>query len=176
MITLSIVTATESHPYPLIRGGGLFLIFVGLGFLLGWIVPKIWIPSAIAGGAVGLTASGLSALLPSLGTPSIVQISALVFSFLVELGLIAFVLTRFKEADQRTQILAILLVVGLHFIIMGPAHGPLMALLGVVTVANALLGMRIIALPLRIFGVVDGLLKFGFGMVMLLLYPALTYT
>ncbi|GII28894.1 DUF6609 family protein [Planotetraspora mira] len=176
MIPLSIAVATEPHPYPLIRGGGLFLIFVGLGFLLGWTFPKVWIPFAIGGGAVGLTASGLSALLPSLGTPSFIQIAALVFSFLVELGLIALVLNRYKNADQRTQILMILLVVGLHFIIMGVAHGPLMALLGVVSVANALLGLRTRALPIWTFGVADGLLKFGFGLVMLLLYPALTYT
>lgn len=29
-----------AHPFPLIRGGSLFLICVGLGFLIGWLLPR----------------------------------------------------------------------------------------------------------------------------------------
>ncbi len=78
------VTAANSHRYPLIRGGGLILIGVGTGFLLAWIFPRWWIPLAVAGGVAGFTASGLSALLPSLGSPSVVQIIALVGALLVD--------------------------------------------------------------------------------------------
>jgi hypothetical protein len=175
-LSTSLAVAALDHPYPLIRGGGLFLIFVGLGFLLGWIFPRRWVPLAIAGGITGFTASGLSALLPSIGTPSIAQIAGLVGSFVIEMGLIYLVITKYKDADERTLILTILLVVGLHFIPMGIAHGPLMTTLGVITALTAFVGLRFARnVPLRVFGVLDALLKLGFGLVMLLAYPVLTF-
>ncbi|MGV9773265.1 DUF6609 family protein [Streptosporangium sp. NPDC003464] len=178
MIPLLALDAVPPHPYPLIRGGGLFLIFVGLGFLLGWIFPSKWIPLGIGGFVTGFVASGLSALLkPSLGTPSPVQIAALVASFVVEAGLIYYVVTTFKDRDDRTMILSILFVVGLHFVVMGMAHGPLIAILGVVTSLNAWIGLKVTPRsPLRLVGGIDALLKVGVGSWMLFLYPALTYT
>lgn len=50
MLRPSALDVALSHPYPLIRGGGLLLVFVGLGFLLGWIFPSRWIPLATQGG------------------------------------------------------------------------------------------------------------------------------
>lgn len=160
------------HPFPLIRGGGLFVIFVGLGFLLGWCFPRRSIPLAIGGFVAGFVASGLSALLPPLGTPSVVQVGALVAAIILEMGLIYLVVTRLRGAGERTLTLSILLVVGVHFVIMGLAHGPLMALLGVATVVNAAMGLWIFPnLPVRTLGIVDSLLKIGVGLWMLLLYP-----
>lgn len=173
MITLSTIAAA-AHPYPLIRGGGLFLIGVGTGFLLCWIFQRYWIQFAIAGGVAGIIGSGLSALLPSLGTPSAVQIGALAGSFLLEMGLIYLVITRYRSAGERKLVMGILFVVGLHFITMGLAHGPLIATLGVLTSANAAVGFRS-TLDWRVFGVVDALLKLGFGLWMFLAFPAFTF-
>ncbi|WP_433543991.1 DUF6609 family protein (plasmid) [Streptomyces sp. CA-294286] len=207
-----------SHPYPLIRGGGLFLLFVGLGFLLGWIYQRRWIPLVIGGGVAGFAASGLSALLPSLGTPSFAQIAGLVASFVLEMGLIYLVISHFQrqqaepphesphkqpfqrqqaqstpqrhqyqqdlqpgssspsDSDERTLILRILLVVGLHFLVMGIAHGPLMTVLGLASTANALVGLYVAKwAPLRALGVTDAVLKLGFGTWMLVGYPAVTF-
>lgn len=50
MLRPSALDVALSHPSPLIRGGGLLLVFVGLGFLLGWIFPSRWIPLATQGG------------------------------------------------------------------------------------------------------------------------------
>lgn len=173
---MSIALAALDHPYPLIRGGGLFLIGVGTGFLLSWTFRRFWLQFMIGGFVVGFTASGLSALLPSIGSPSVAQIAGLVASFVIEMGLIYLVLTKNKDADERTLILSILFVVGLHFLPMGIAHGPLMTLLGVVTSATALVGLKVARdAPLRVFGVIDALLKLGFGVVMLFVYPALTF-
>jgi hypothetical protein len=165
-----------SHPYPLIRGGGLFLICVGTGFLMCWLIPKYWAECAITGGVAGFIASGLTALLPSLGTPTALQIIALVGSFLLEAGLIYLAVTRYKDAGERKLIMAILFVVGIHFITMGLAHGPLIAALGVLTTINAAIGFRVDTIPWKVFGVIDALLKLGFGLWMFLGYPALTYT
>jgi hypothetical protein len=172
---ITLLDVAADHPYPLIRGGGLFLICVGTGFLLCWLMPKYWAQCAIAGGVAGFIASGLSALLPSLGTPSAVQISALVGSFLLEAGLIYLAVTRYKDAGDRKLIMAILFVVGLHFITMGLAHGPLIAILGVLTAINAAIGFRAEAISWKAFGVIDALLKLGFGLWMFLAYPAFTY-
>jgi hypothetical protein len=172
---ITLLDAAADHPYPLIRGGGLFLICVGTGFLLSWLLPRYWAACAIAGGVAGFIASGLSALLPSLGTPSAVQISALVGSFLLEAGLIYLAVTRYKDAGDRKLLMAILFVVGLHFITMGLAHGPLIATLGVLTVINAAIGFHAKAISWKAFGIIDALLKLGFGLVMFLAYPAITY-
>ncbi|WP_433416718.1 DUF6609 family protein [Microtetraspora malaysiensis] len=168
--------AVADHPYPLIRGGGLFLIFIGLGCLGSWAFNKYWLQFLIGGFITGFTASGLSALLPSLGSPSFVHIAGLVGAIVIEMGLIYLVLTKTKGADERTQILSILFVVGLHFLPMGLAHGPLIAILGVLIAINAYAGLRLTRVPAPAFGVADGLLKLGFGSVMLFAYPVLTFT
>ncbi|MFF0739605.1 DUF6609 family protein [Streptomyces sp. NPDC004111] len=178
LVSLAEAAPGPPHPYPLIRGGGLFLLCVGLGFLLGWIFQRRWVPFAIGGGVAGFVASGLSALLPSLGSPSFVQIAGLAGSFVLEMGLIYLVVTRYQkqQQDERTLILSILFVVGLHFLLMGLAHGPLMTLLGVATSANALIGLYAAKrVPVRALGVTDALLKLGFGAWMLLAYPAVTF-
>lgn len=169
------LVADGPHPFPLICGGGLFVICVGLGFLLGWFFPRRWIPLAIGGFVAGLVASGFSALLPpSLGSPTIPQIGALVAAIVVEMGLIYLVVARLRGRDDRTMLLGILLAVGAHFVIMGFAHGPLMALLGVVTVVNAAVDLWLLPkFPTRMFGITDSLLKIGVGLWMLLLYPTL---
>ncbi|MEV0381164.1 DUF6609 family protein [Nonomuraea sp. NPDC050643] len=171
---LTLLSATADHPYPLIRGGGLFLLGVGTGFLLSWTFRKLWLPFMIGGFAVGFTASGLSALLPSLGTPSFAQIAGLVGSFLLEAALIYLVITKTKGQDDRTITLWILFVVGVHFVPMGLAHGPLITVLGALTMINAFAGLRTKA-PLPVIGITDALLKLGFGAVMLFAYPALTF-
>jgi uncharacterized protein DUF6609 len=165
------------HPYPLIRGGGLFLICVGACFLLSWVFRKHWLPFVIAGFVTGFVASGLSALLPSLGSVTALHIVGLAGAIVLEMGLIYLVLSRFKDAEQERLILLILLVVGAHFVPMGLAHGPLITVLGLATMVNAAVGLRFAgSVPTRVVGITDAALKLGVGLVMLLAYPALTFT
>jgi hypothetical protein len=64
----------------------------------------------------------------------------------------------------------------LPFVIMGLSHAPLMALLGLVTIANAWAGLRLLPnAPIERFGEVDALLKIGFGLWMLLFFLAWGY-
>lgn len=176
MIITALTEVAADHPYPLIRGGGLFLTCVGAGFLLALLVPKWWMQFAIGGGVAGFIASGLSALLPSLGTPSAVQICALVGSFVLEMALIYLVITRYKDAGVDKLVPAIFFVVGLHFITMGLAHGPLILTLGVLTSLNAAIAFRTSGtVPWRVHGFVDAFLKLGFGLWMVLGYPPYTY-
>ncbi|TMR91988.1 DUF6609 family protein [Nonomuraea basaltis] len=90
--------------------------------------------------------------------------------------LIYLVISRTKGVDDRTILLRVLFVVGVHFVPMGLAHGPLITVLGVFTMVNAAAALRMSAAPLPVFGVIDAVLKSGFGAVMLLAYPVLTFT
>jgi hypothetical protein len=115
-------------------------------------------------------------LQPSLGLPMWVQIAALVIAIVVEMFLIWYVVTRYSAGGERALILSILLVVGLHFIIMGLAHGPLMTFLGIITVINALIGLRIAkSVSTTVLGIIDSILKITFGLWMLVLYPTFTF-
>jgi len=69
----------------------------------------------------------------------------------------------------------VLAVVGLHFLIMGLAFGPLMAAPGILAMANAAVGLRVPQMPLPVAAALDGLLKIVFGMWMLVSHPAVTY-
>jgi uncharacterized protein DUF6609 len=85
-------------------------------------------------------------------------------SILLELGLIGYVVTIYKGAGERVLMLAILLAVGIHFLPMALAFGPLCAALGVSTIANASLGLRVLrAAPLKYLWLTDGILKMAFG-------------
>ncbi|GAA0424941.1 hypothetical protein Acor_36810 [Acrocarpospora corrugata] len=173
---MSASLAALDHPFPLIRGGGIFLICVGLGFFLGLFFPRKWIPLAAGGFIVGFTGSGLSALLPSLGTPSLLSIGALVAAVVFEVAVIVYLVRRLGDGDERRLTLSIMLVVGLHFAIMGPAHGPLIAALGVLTAVNAAIGLWAAPkAPITPFFLVDSVMKIAFGVWMLAFYPAYTF-
>ncbi|GIH28755.1 hypothetical protein Aph01nite_70650 [Acrocarpospora phusangensis] len=168
--------AALTHPYPLIRGGGIFLICVGLGFFLGLFFPRRWIPLAAGGFIAGFTCSGLSALLPSLGSPSFLNIAALVVAVLFEVAAIVYLVRKFGDSDERRLTLSIMLVVGLHFVIMGWAHGPLIAALGVLTAINAAVGLFALPnAPIKAFYLPDSVLKIAFGVWMLVFYPAYAF-
>lgn len=52
-----------------------------------------------------------------------------------------------------------LFIVGAHFLILGPSHGPICVVLALVCMGNALIGLRAEKIDLRVFWGVDGLLK-----------------
>ena len=62
--------------------------------------------------------------------------------------------------------IAVLAVVGSHFVLMAPAFGPLIGLLGMLTLGNALVGARFQNYSLQIVWAMDGFLKFALGAAM----------
>ena len=154
--------------YPLVRSGGLFLLIVGAAIALG----SIWFRSRnalLAGGAslatlvTALTAARFTA---PLGTPTTSQIAWLAIAVGIEIVLLPLVIRRAASHGERAVVLAILTVVGVHFAPMAPAFGPLIAVLGALCAANALLAMRLARYPLRAVWVVDGGLKIVVGSLM----------
>ena len=158
------------HPYPMIRSGGLFLIIVGTGIILGAIVPQyVWYAFGasvfIASTALTITARSLTA---PLGIPTRFQIGALIVAVIMEFVLIYLLPRLFPPKDEQTFRLLILLIVGIHFLVMTPAFGPLITTLGTLTIVNAVLGIwkRSQIQPSNIWAV-DGILKLGIGAIML---------
>jgi hypothetical protein len=158
-----------THMFPMIRGGGLFILVMGVGVILGGVWPRRRMAMLIAGGAGATLAIVLTAdvLMRPLGTPTRLQVWALAAAIVLEIVLIRVVVARYKQAGERPFLLAILLVVGLHFLPMALTFGPLCAVLGLCVMANAAIAFRSSRdIPVNRVWLIDGVLKMGFGALM----------
>lgn len=160
--------SSYANLYPLVRGGGLFVMLMGAGIVLGaiWFRSRnsfLAIGAIVATVAVSLTAARLAA---PYGVPTLAQIGWLVAAVVAEVIALALVIPRFARRGERAVLLAILVVVGLHFIPMAPAFGPLAAVLGVLCALNAFAAVRMSQYPLRAVWATDGVLKVILGALM----------
>jgi hypothetical protein len=168
-VAFVIQTLAMPHAFPLIRAGGLFIFIMGIGVICGGVFPsqrRLFLILGAAGATVAITLLA-SALSRSLGTPTRIQIWALAAAIVLEMALIGGVVARYKAAGERTFLLLILFVVGLHFLPMAITFGPLCAILGVSAMANAGIGLQIKReTALKRIWILDGVLKIGFGSLM----------
>ena len=153
--------------YPMVRGGGLFLMLIGAG-LIGAI--------AFSGGGlvnytvffvgVGVaTISLFAARHLSQGSPTRLQIAALIFAIALEIILFGVMgRTVPRGTAENVRWLWVLMIVGIHFLPMALCFGPRMLLLGGACIANAMVGLLLPHLPYEIFGLLDGCFKLGFGL------------
>ena len=158
------------YPYPLIRSGGLFLIIVGAMIIAGASLPRarnILVAAGLALASI-VTAIAAPGLTHPLGTPSGLQILVLAGSVLLEMILIQAVVRYVYHLGERTIVLSVLLVVGLHFLPMAFAFGPIIGILGVLTILNAGVGLWLRPnMNLSILWFFDGLLKLASGITMM---------
>lgn len=159
---------TQAELFPLIRSGGLFLAIVGGAILLGafqfkWRYPLVGAGAAIATAATVAAAAQLAA---PYGAPTALQVGSLFVAVALEVVALLWAIRHFAPKGERLVTIAVLTVVGAHFVLMAPAFGPLIVLLGAVTVCNALAGVRLPRYSLRALWAVDGLVKLGFGAAM----------
>lgn len=154
------------HVFPMIRAGGLFILIMGAGVILGGLWPRRRIALLMAGGAGATLAIILTAdlLTRPLGVPTRIQFWALAAAIALEIMLIRVVVARYKRAGERPFLLAILFVVGLHFLPMAITFGPLCAALGFCAMANAAIAFRTSRdISLNRVWIIDGVLKLSFG-------------
>ena len=169
--------ASLARTYPLMRGGAVLFILVGLGIVVGGLGGTAWmVPSLIAGAVSAVLAmAALSigkVIFAGLGHPSTRQWVVMGVAFAVEYALVSLVVFTIPDHSSRDFWLWMLIVVGAHFLIFTFSHGPLVGLLGVVCIVNASLGFLFPGIDYRALWVSDGLIKIGFGAWMLLLtYP-----
>lgn len=129
-----------------------------------------WRNFFVAGGAFSATAATVflaTSLTAPFGAPTTFQIGSLFVAVVAEMAALAWVVRGFARQGERPVTIAILVVVGLHFVLMAPAFGPLVAVLGVLAAANATLGSIFPRYPLPALWLADGALKLGFGATML---------
>jgi hypothetical protein len=157
--------------FPLMRGGGAFLAAIGLGILIGSFGSRKFRTIAlIAGAALGV------ALMAVLGATKIAfdglpypqwwQWVFLGLAFVVEGWLVSIVVRRIPDIESRRFWLWMLFIVGAHFLILLPSHGPICGALGLICMGNALLGLRLPSVDFRLFWGVDGVLKIIAGVAM----------
>ena len=120
-----------------------------------------------------VTALAAARLTHPLGRPSWQQILVLAGSVLLELILIPVVVRSVNHLGERTIVLSVLLVVGVHFLPMAFAFGPMIGLLGILTILNAGAGLWLKPdMNLSILWFFDGLLKLTGGITMMVLVLA----
>jgi hypothetical protein len=158
--------------FPLMRGGGAFLVAIGLGILIGAAGGRRWrTVSLIVGAAVGvviMAVGGATKLIfAGLPQPQLWQWIVLGVAFLVEGYLVSVVVRRYPDIESRSFWMWMLFIVGAHFLILGLSHGPVCAALAIVCMLNAWLGLRSTNLDFRVFWAVDGTLKIVGGALMI---------
>lgn len=96
--------------------------------------------------------------------PGRFQIMALVFAVVLEM-ILFFIMIQVLPADVAgsVRLMWILLIVGIHFLPMAISFGPRFGILGMLCIVNALTALILIGAVNEIFLLVDGALKFGFG-------------
>lgn len=149
-------------------------MLMGVGVLLGGLWPRRRMALLMAGGAAATVAIILTAnvLTRPLGMPTQIQFWALVAAIALEMVLIRIVVARYKRDGERPFLLAILFVVGLHFLPMALTFGPLCVALGLCAMANAAMAMRVSRdASLNRVWIIDGLLKLFFGCLMFAVVP-----
>ncbi|HWL01085.1 MAG TPA: DUF6609 family protein [Microbacteriaceae bacterium] len=156
--------ADLAQSFPLMRGGGAFLVAVGLGIVVGAFGSRRWrIVALIVGAGVGvviMAVGGATKLIfAGLPSPAIWQWVVLGVAFLVEGYLVSVVVRKFPDLDSRPFWMWMLFIVGAHFLILGFSHGPICALLAVLCMVNALIGLRATSVDYRVFWGIDGALK-----------------
>lgn len=157
--------------FPLMRGGGVFLILVGLGLFVGALGGRSWfLPALIAGAALGVLAMAVGGatkwIFAGIGTPGVWSWAVLAGAFLLEGFLVSRVVERVPDHTSRAFWMWMLFVVGVHFLVLTLSHGPVCGLLGLVCMLNAYLGLRLTTVPYTFFWGLDGLLKIVAGSLM----------
>jgi hypothetical protein len=159
------------HPYPMMPGAGLFILLVGLGIAIGGLLgEKYVVRMLIAGGVLAILSQivQVRGLNNFGGTPTRAQFYALYIGIAFEAALIGLVVYFIRDRGSRRFWLWILIVVGVHFLVLAYAQGPPLLLLAVLSIANAMVGLRMTRISYLRFWVIDGLLKIGIGAWMLL--------
>src|SRR5262245_51187172 len=168
---------TGNHPlswapvFPMVPAGGLFIMIMGVGIVSGALLPTkrdLFLFCAFVVATAALVIFG-GRLMAPFGNPTKLQLWFLFGSIALEIVLFRFGLARYRKAGERSTRLASLFIVGVHFLPMAVAFGPMCLRLGVVLCLCSGIGLWISPdLSVNRLWAADGLLKITFGLVMAL--------
>jgi len=146
-------------------------MIIGVGIVSGAFLPNKRDLSLFCAFVVATAALAIfgGRLMAPFGKPTGLQLWFLFGSIALEIILFRFGLARYRKAGERSTRLASLFIVGVHFLPMAVAFGPMCLTLGVVLCLCSGAGLRLRAgLPLNGLWAADGLLKIAFGSIMML--------
>jgi hypothetical protein len=150
----------------MLKAGGAFLLFVGLGLIGGIAFSGSALVNYnvfFVGAGAGVFSLFFARRLSS-GRPTRVQVIALAGAILLEVILFAVMGRALPPGtEEHIRWLWVSAIVGVHFLPMSLSFGPRFFVLGVLCIGNALLGLLAGSIPYEFFGIVDGTLKVGFG-------------
>jgi hypothetical protein len=158
--------------FPMVRAGGMFIFIMGVGVVLGGLMPSkrrllLIVGAIVATIAIILLAARLSA---PFGIPTSTQVWFLVGSIVAEAVLIRVAVALYRKEGERSLLLAILFAVGLHFFPMAVAFGPLCGALGLALCVCAGTGLWLKPrVQLNALWAADGTIKMIFGAAMFFL-------
>ena len=160
---------------PMTPYAGVFIAAVGLCVIAGAVLPKhrgslVWIGFAL--GVMLLVAFG-RIFSTGLHTPSFLQVSFLALAIILEIAGFRYLMPIMRPRGERATLTATLGIVGVHFLVMLPAFGPLIGGLGFGCTLNAAGLWRVSAYRPRFAWFVDGCLKLVFGTAMIATSPIL---
>ena len=166
-----------SHPlswapyFPMAPAGGLFMAIVGLGIVAGALFPNkrdFLLICAFVVAAVALVFFA-GRLMAPFGNPTRLQLWFLFGSIAFEIVLFRFAFPKYRRRGERSARLASLFIVGLHFLPMAVAFGPMCLMLGLFLCLCSDAGLWLRPdLSLTGLWAADGLIKIAFGSVMML--------
>lgn len=155
---------------PMTPGAGAFLVCVGIAILVG----VLFAPSAsanvlLAGFGVGIAALVTVAIIGrkrGLPRPTNFQLVAIWIPIIAEM-VVFFLIFPHITLDERGSTLAVIAVVGAHFLPMFVSVGPLILWLGLSCIGVAIVGALAPQIPTAALIEADGALKLAFGLSML---------
>jgi hypothetical protein len=164
-----------SQIYPLAPLGGAFVAVMGVFVLAGSALPRLRMNLVYAGAGAAILALMFSGRL-AVGLPPAteLQVGSLIAAIIVEFIAFVILMPRIRVHGQRAVLASTLAIVGAHFLIMLPALGSLIALVGTLCVANAAAAWRCKDYRTDIAWLIDGLLKLGGGLLLVTTSPAIT--
>src|SRR5205085_3661143 len=161
------------HPYPTIRRSAVLLLILGVSLVaeapaLAYPFAYSILPVGIAAGAIAFTLFKGRYLY---GKPTPLQSAAIFVALVLGAILLTGLLVFLPDFASRRFLLVLLLLLGIDFLPLSIASGPLMLLLAGLSILNALLGLWLQGVSLTVFVGIDGLLKIIFGILMLMARP-----
>jgi hypothetical protein len=166
------IEVNYSQIYPMAPLGGAFVTVMGAFVLLGSALPRLRMTLVYVGMGAATLALILSARLAAgLPPPTTPQVVSLAVAILVEFVAFLTLMPRIRVHGQRAVLVSTLAIVGAHFLIMFPAFGLLIALVGTLCVANAGAAWRWADYRTDIAWLIDGLIKLGGGLLLVATSP-----
>jgi Family of unknown function (DUF6609) len=162
---------SRASAFPMAPAGGLFITIVGMGIVFGAVFPNKRDSSLVCAFIVATAALVIFGghLMAPFGNPTRLQLWFLFGSIALEILLFRLAMPRWRKAGERSARLGSLFIVGLHFLPMAVAFGPMCLTLGIVLCLCSGAGIWLRpALPLNGLWAADGVLKIAFGSVMAL--------